>query len=40
MNSIMAEQRVVETQSRNIPPASNRSYKVEEDLLVYSKLKN
>lgn len=39
MNSIVAERRVVEALTRNIPPAADRVYKLGEEVLVYSEAK-
>ncbi len=37
MNSIVAERRVLAALTRDIPPAADRTYKIGEDVLVYSE---
>ena len=37
MNAIMAEQRVLATLNRNIPPASHRLYNLGDEILVFSE---
>ena len=36
-NSILGERRVLEALTRNIPPAADRTYKLGEEVLVYSE---